>query len=63
MKMDAPTHSFYENETLPATADYSEKLFVCRLHKFIYEWFIAPKSKTEVKGQSPQFREKSQYFC
>jgi len=28
MKMDAPTHSFYENETLPATADYSEKLFV-----------------------------------
>ena len=28
MKMDAPSHSFSENETLPATADYSEKLFV-----------------------------------
>ena len=31
--MDAPPHSFYENETFPAAADCSEKLLISRLHK------------------------------
>lgn len=31
--MDAPPHSFYENKTFPATADYSEKLVISGLHK------------------------------
>lgn len=60
MKMDAPTNSSYENETLPATADFWEIVY------FPFAWinksFIVLKSKAEVMGQSPHFGEISQNF-
>ena len=50
--MDAPPHSFYENETFPATADYSEKLVISNLHKLKTKALYCTANRTEIESRS-----------
>lgn len=45
-KIGAPTHSFCENESFPATADNSEKLVTS---VYMYKWIIY---LTEIESRS-----------